>query len=68
MTVLGLLVMTRYTWNRYAGMAESVDARDLNHLSALGETQGAELLKFGETFHMAIPSQARPGRTAGAKV
>ena len=28
-------------------------------LGALGETPGAEPLKFGETFDMAIPSQAR---------
>ncbi len=37
-----------------------VDAPDLNfRLSALGETQGAELLKFGEACKMVIPSQAR---------
>jgi hypothetical protein len=28
-------------------------------LSALGETEAAELLKFGGTSHVAIPSQAR---------
>jgi len=27
-------------------------------LSARGETRDAELLKFGETFELAIPSQA----------
>ena len=31
------------------------------HLSAQRETADAELLKFGETFHMAIPSQALNG-------
>jgi len=37
-----------------------VDAPDLNfRLSALGETQGAELLKFGEACKMVIPSQAQ---------
>lgn len=30
------------------------------NLSARRETGGAELPKFGEPFHMAIPSQARP--------
>jgi hypothetical protein len=40
-------------------VAELVDATDLGHsLSARGETHDAELLKFGETFKMAIPSQA----------
>ncbi len=28
-------------------------------MSARGETREAELLKFGETFQLAIPSQAR---------
>jgi hypothetical protein len=28
-------------------------------MSALWETEDAELLKFGETSHVAIPSQAR---------
>ena len=28
-------------------------------MSAWRETADVELLKFGETFHMAIPSQAR---------
>ena len=43
-----------------AGVAESVDATDLNEdfLSALRETRDAELLKLGETSHVAIPSQA----------
>jgi hypothetical protein len=36
-----------------------VDATDLANLSALRETGDVELLKFGETFNMAIPSQAR---------
>lgn len=35
-----------------------VDAPDLDYLSALWETIDVELLKFGETFQMAIPSQA----------
>jgi hypothetical protein len=36
-----------------------VDATDLSqNLSALEETQDAELLKFGEPFQMAIPNQA----------
>ena len=39
--------------------------KGLSHLSALGEPQGAELLKFRETFHMAIQSQAfRPNSRA----
>ena len=42
-----------------AGVAESVDATDLSQsLSARGEIRDAELLKFGETFQLAIPSQA----------
>jgi hypothetical protein len=31
-------------------VAESVDATDLNGLSARGETRDVELLKFGEPF------------------
>lgn len=53
---------------RHAGVAESVDATDLNDLSALGETLGAELLKFGETCEMAIPSQARRKAVSDGKV
>ena len=34
-------------------------------LSALGETQGAKLLKFGEPCNMAIPSQAITGNGNG---
>jgi hypothetical protein len=45
-------------WDDDAGVAESVDATDLDKLSAQTETSGAELLKFGETFNLAIPSQA----------
>ncbi len=45
-----------------AGVAKSVDATDLNTLSALRETEDVELLKFGEPCEMAIPSQARPRR------
>jgi hypothetical protein len=33
----------------HAGVAKLVDATDLNDLSALRETEDAELLKFGET-------------------
>ena len=41
------------------GRGEMVDATDLSqNLSALAETRDAELLKVGETCHMAIPSQA----------
>jgi hypothetical protein len=41
------------------GRGEMVDATDLGrHLSALRETGDAELLKFGEPFRMATPSQA----------
>ena len=52
-----------YRWSS-AGVAKLVDATDLNELSALRETADAELLKFGETCEMAIPSQApvRRGR------
>lgn len=39
-------------------MAELVDAPDLSKLSALVETLGVELVKLGETFNMAIPSEA----------
>jgi hypothetical protein len=39
-------------------VAKLVDATDLDNLSASRETVDAELLKFGETFNMAIPSQA----------
>jgi len=41
-----------------AGVAELVDATDLNDLSALVETPDVELLKFGEPSNMGIPSQA----------
>jgi hypothetical protein len=41
-----------------AGVAKLVDATDLSQLSARVETRDAELLKVGETFQMAIPSQA----------
>jgi hypothetical protein len=42
-------------------VAESADASDLSEiLSARRETGDAELLKFGETCDMAIPSQALP--------
>ena len=45
---------------RNAGVAEQADATDLGAiLSARRETGDVELLKFGETFNMAIPSQAR---------
>jgi hypothetical protein len=48
-----------------AGVAKSADASDLRaNLSARRETGGAELLKVGEPYNMAIPSQARP-ETAG---
>jgi len=41
-------------------VAESADASDLiENLSARREIGDAELLKFGETSKMAIPSQAR---------
>lgn len=40
------------------GMAELVDARDLDNLSAQKETFDVELRKFGEPFKMGIPSQA----------
>jgi hypothetical protein len=59
--------MTRYTWNRYAGVAKLVDARDLSKLSALRETEGAELPKFGETGNRQSRAK-RSGRTTGAKV
>jgi hypothetical protein len=42
-----------------AGVAKLVDATDLDNLSALWETEDAELLKFGGTSNVAIPSQAR---------
>src|ERR1019366_9023458 len=37
------------------GRGGTVDATDLNDLSALWETEDAELLKFGGTSHVAIP-------------
>jgi hypothetical protein len=40
------------------GRGGTVDATDLSNLSALRETEGAELLKFGGTSYVAIPSQA----------
>ena len=43
-------------------MAYAADLR--KNLSARRETGDAELLKVGEPFNMAIPSQARP-ETAG---
>jgi len=43
-----------------AGVAKLVDATDLNPWSsARRETDGAELLKFGEASFLVIPSQAR---------
>jgi len=39
-----------------AHVAEMVDASDFDYWSALEETLGVELLKFGEAFHMVIPS------------
>jgi hypothetical protein len=38
------------------------------NLSARRETGEAELLKFGETCDMAIPSQARPEKLPAGKV
>ncbi len=35
---------------KQAGVVELVDTQDLNKLSALLETIGVELFKFGETF------------------
>ncbi|MGH6850635.1 MAG: hypothetical protein ACREDD_09360 [Methylocella sp.] len=43
------------------GRGGTVDATDLCDLSALWETEDAELLKFGGTSYVAIPSQAREG-------
>lgn len=52
-----------YTEDGHAGVAKSADASDLSeNLSARRETGDAELLKFGETCEMAIPSQAPDGR------
>jgi hypothetical protein len=49
-----------YTEEDQAGVAKSADASDLiQNLSARRETGDAELLKFGETYKTAIPSQAR---------
>jgi len=48
-------------------VAELVDARDLSNLSALGETRGVELPKFGGTGNRQSRAK-RPGQTAGAKV
>jgi hypothetical protein len=58
--------MLRYI-ESYAGVAKLVDARDLNDLSAPGETRGAELLKFGETGNRQSRAK-RTGRTTDAKV
>ena len=44
---------------KHAGVAKLVDARDLSRLSALRETEGAELPKFGETGNR----QSRAKRT-----
>jgi hypothetical protein len=41
------------------GRGGTVDATDLSKLSALRETEDAELPKLGETSHVAIPNQAR---------
>jgi len=61
---IGSVVVSCYVWN-CAGVAESADASDLSaNLNARRETGDAELLKFGESCNMAIPSQARP-ETAG---
>lgn len=47
--------------NGYVGVAELVDATDLDDLSASSEMLSVELPKFGERFQhllMPIPSQA----------
>jgi len=51
----------------FAGVAKLVDARDLNLLSAPGETRDAELPKLGETGHRQSRAK-RIGRKAEAKV
>jgi hypothetical protein len=45
---------------KQCGRGETGRRNGLRRLSALRETADAELLKFGETFQMAIPSQASP--------
>jgi len=42
-----------------AGVVKFGKHNRLKLLSASAETPGVELLKFGETFQMAIPSQAQ---------
>jgi hypothetical protein len=39
-------------------VAELAYAKDLKNLSFLRETLGMEVVKFGETFKMVIPSEA----------
>jgi hypothetical protein len=48
-------------------VAKLVDARDLSKLSALRETERAELPKFGETGNKQSGAK-RSGRTTGEKV
>jgi hypothetical protein len=53
------MVMSALYKKSRSGRGGTVDATDLSGLSALWETEDAELLKFGGTSHVAIPSQAR---------
>jgi hypothetical protein len=66
--VLGSNGFSRYTLNLVRGRGEIGRRKGLKQLlSALRETEGAELLKFGETGNRQSRAK-RSGRTTTAKV
>ena len=65
--VLGLDGFPRYTLPLVRGRGEIGRRKGLKRLSALRETEDAELLKFGETGNRQSRAK-RSSRTAGAKV
>jgi len=54
-----------YSFLRLCGRGGIGRRNGLRPLSARGETRDVELLKVGETFNMAIPSQARKAKLSG---
>ena len=65
--VLGSDGFSRYTLPLVRGRGEIGRRKGLKRLSALRETEDAELLKFGETGNRQSRAK-RTGRTTGAKV
>jgi hypothetical protein len=65
--VLGCNAIERYTLLLVSGRGEIGRRKGLKRLSALRETEDAELLKFGETGNRQSRAK-RSGGTTGAKV